>query len=303
MTDLAPIALFVYNRPNHTRQTVESLKENHLAPQSDLFIFADGAKSQRDENAVQKVATYIASIDGFKSVTIVKQENNLGLANSIIKGVTQLSESHGKFIVFEDDLVCSPFTLTYFNDALQRYNNEQKIFHISASMFPIRIEENLPETFLYRAVHSWGWASWKRAWDKFNPDVDDLLAQFDQQKISDFSFEGKMNFWKQMKDLKAGKNNSWAIRWYASVFLNSGLSLNPTHSLIKNIGHDGSGVHSNIEDIYDVPIHLNPIVEFPKEIVENKTMYKVVKLFYANRKGSWWDRGLRFLRQKLSTKF
>lgn len=300
MNNLAPIALFVYNRPQHTRQTVESLKANHLALESELFIFADGAKSVKDEGAVKEVADYIATVDGFKSVTIVKQENNLGLANSVIKGVTQLSESHGKFIVFEDDLICSPYTLTFFNDALERYKNEDKVFHISAFMFPIKTEDTLPETFLYRAVHSWGWASWKSAWDKFNPNVNELIKQFDSQKINDFSIDGKMNFWKQMTDLKARKNNSWAIRWYASVFLNGGLSLNPTYSLVNNIGHDGTGEHSNIEDIYDTKIFLNRVTEFPAEITENKKLYNLVKTFYANRKGSWWDRGVRFIRQKLA---
>ncbi len=299
MNELAPIALFVYNRPEHTRQTVESLKANHLAKESDFFIFADGAKSEKDEDAVKKVADYISTVDGFKSVTLVRQEKNLGLANSIISGVTRLSEKYGKFMVFEDDLICSPHTLTYLNDALGQYKDEDRILHICASMHPLKLQEDMPETFLYRASHSCGWASWKRAWDKFNPDIDDLISQFDKQKINDFTFDGKMNFWKQMNDFKAGKNNSWAIRWYASVFLSKGLALNVTHSLIKNIGHDGSGVHSNIENTYDVDIYPDPIKEFPKEISENKTMYNVVKSFYANRKGSWWDRGVRFLRQKL----
>lgn len=300
MSSFAPIALFVYNRPNHTRQTVESLQKNKLAKESDLFIFADGAKAEKDKEAVQQVADYITTVDGFKSVTIVKQEKNLGLANSIIGGVTRLSESYGKFIAFEDDLICSPHTLTYLNDALERYKNEERIFHICASMHPIKVEDDMPETFLYRAPHSCGWASWKRAWDKFNPDIDDLMSQFDEQKINDFTFDGKMNFWNQMKAFKAGKNNSWAIRWYASVFLNKGLALNVTRSLINNIGHDGSGVHSNVENTYDVEIYPNPIKEFPAEITENKTMYNLVKSFYASRKGSLFARGIRFLRKILS---
>jgi hypothetical protein len=299
MNNLAPIALFVYNRPDHTRRTVESLKDNILAKESELFIFADGAKSEKDKEMVNQVADYIATIDGFKSVTIVKQERNLGLANSIIKGVTQLSKSHGKFIVFEDDLICSAYTLTYLNEALEIYENEGNVWHICSYMYPIKLSDDLPETFLYRATHSLGWASWKRAWDKFNPDIDDLISQFDEQKIKDFTFDGKMNFWKQMNDFKNGKNNSWAIRWYASVFLNKGLALNVTRSFINNIGHDGSGVHSNIENTYDIEVYKNRITEFPKEITENKKMYELVKSFYANRKGSLFARGLRFLRQKL----
>jgi hypothetical protein len=158
---------------------------------------------------------------------------------------------------------------------------------------------NLPETFIYRAVHSWVWATWKRAWNHFNPDIDDLISKFDQQKINEFSIEGKMNFWKQIKDFKAGKNNSWAIRWYASVFLNDGLSLNPSKSLIHNIGHDGSGIHSNVENTYAVNIHPHAIKEFPAEVKENKNAYEMVKNFLAKRKGNIIQRVIRFIKKKI----
>ncbi|RKD20178.1 sugar transferase [Pelobium manganitolerans] len=295
----APIALFVYNRPYHTQKTVESLQANHLAKDSDLFIFADGAKAEKDQKAVQQVADYIATVDGFKSVTIVKQHKNLGLASSIIKGVTYLSDNFGKFLVFEDDLVCSPHTLSYLNDALQRYEDDERVYHICASMHPLKVTEAMPQTFFYRTPHSCGWASWKRAWDKFNPDIDDLMSQFDAQKINDFTFDGKMNFWKQMNAFKAGKNSSWAIRWYASVFLNKGLALNVTHSLIQNIGHDGSGVHSDVESTYDVEIYPHPITQYPTEVAENQMMYRAVRQFYATRKGNLWQRGVKFLRKML----
>lgn len=299
MSKLAPIALFVYNRPDHTRRTINFLKANYLAEESRLYIFADGAKSEKDEESVKDVANLVSQVDGFKSVKVIHQKQNLGLANSIINGVTLLCNEYGKVIVFEDDLLSSIYTLQYFNNALNFYQDTEQVMHISASMFPLAVEDDMPETFLYRAAHSWGWATWKRTWDKFNPDIDSLIAQFDQKKIKDFSFDGKMNFWKQMKEFKAGKNDSWAIRWYASVFLNNGLTLNPTRSLINNIGHDGSGVHSNLEDIYDVVIYPNPVKSFPTEIKENKRMYEVVKSFYARRKGSLYARLKRFIRQKL----
>ncbi len=299
MGKLAPIALFVYNRPEHTRRTLNFLKANYLAEESRLYIFADGSKSEKDAEDVEEVGDLIAQVDGFKSVKVIKQKSNLGLAASIINGVTQLTKEYGKVIVFEDDLLSSPHTLQYFNDALNFYQDNDKVMHISASMFPYPVADDMPETFLYRAAHSWGWATWKRAWDKFNPDIENLIAQFDRKKINDFSFEGKMNFWKQIKEFKAGKNNSWAIRWYASVFLNGGLTLNPTRSLVNNIGHDGTGVHSNIENIYDVAIYPNQIKNFPTEIKEDKRMYEVVKTFYAKRKGSLYARAKRFIRQKL----
>jgi hypothetical protein len=193
----------------------------------------------------------------------------------------------------------SPYTLEYFNEALDKYQNEEKAMHISAYMYPLAYADDLPDTFFYRAVHSWGWATWKRAWDKFNPNIDELIAQFNDEKKFAFSIEHKMNFWKQMEDFKAGKNNSWAIRWYASVFLNGGLSLNPTRSLINNIGHDGTGTHSNIEKMYQVNISQKPIKQFPEIVEENAIAYQMIRNFLAKRKGNILERLMRFIKQRL----
>src|ERR1700744_1050421 len=173
MQNLAPIALFVYNRPDHTRRTLSYLQKNILAEESRLFIFSDGPKPPADETKVEQVRQLIQEISGFKSVKIISSKQNLGLANSIIKGVTQLVNEYGKVIVFEDDLLSSPYTLEYFNEALTRYADEEKVMHIGAYMFGID-NKNLPETFFYRIVYSWVWATWNRAWKNFVPDIDVL---------------------------------------------------------------------------------------------------------------------------------
>ncbi|GAB2696045.1 glycosyltransferase [Mucilaginibacter koreensis] len=297
MQNLAPIALFVYNRPDHTRRTLNYLQQNVLAENSRLFIFSDAAKTDADESKVAQTRQVAAEVNGFKSVKVIKREQNMGLANSIIAGVTQLVKEYGKVIVFEDDLLSSPYTLQYFNEALVRYADKNKVMHIGAYMYDLKTP-GLPQTFFYRAATSWGWATWDRAWAHFNPDINHLMRQFDSAKIHQFSIERKMNFWKQMQDFKAGKNNSWAIRWYASVFLQGGLTLNPSKSLIQNIGHDGSGTHSNNEDIYQVHISRNPVTEFPTVIKENSEAYRAIKYFLAHRKGTLWQRLLRFIKQR-----
>ncbi len=299
MQSLAPIALFVYNRPDHTRQTISYLQKNLLAQDSCLFIFSDGAKTEADQIKVNEVRALVKQTGGFKTVKIIESEENLGLANSIISGVTQLVEEYGKVIVFEDDLLSSPFTLRYFNDALQRYADQEKVMHIGAYMYPLA-EKNLPQTFFYRAATSWGWATWSRAWKNFNPDINELIGQFSKPKIKEFSIDGTMNFWKQVQEFKSGKNNSWAIRWYASVFLAGGLTLNPAKSLIHNIGHDGSGVHSNKEDIYQVHVARQPIQFFPSKLTENEAAYAAIKHFLKHRKGSLLQRVKRYVKQKLS---
>jgi hypothetical protein len=298
MRQLAPIAIFLYNRPDHAQRTLNSLSKNVLADSSELFIFSDAAKDESAQKQVEQVRQFAKTVTGFKQIEIIERTTNVGLANSIINGVTQLVNQYGKVIVFEDDLVSSPYTLQYFNDALDRYANQPEVMHIGAYMYNLKAS-SLPETFFYRAATSWGWATWARAWKSFEPDVDKLMVQFDDAKIHKFSIEGTMNFWKQMQEFKAGKNNSWAIRWYASVFLQHGLTLNPSQSLIHNIGHDGSGTHSNNEDMYQVQVAQKPVTQFPATLQENPQAYQAIKQFLKNRKGSLWQRGVRFLKQVL----
>jgi hypothetical protein len=298
MQKIAPIALFVYNRPNHTRRTLSYLQKNLLADESRLFIFSDAEKTPADKAKVDEVREVINNVSGFKAVKVTERKANMGLANSIIDGVTQLVNEYGRVIVFEDDLLSSPYTLQYFNEALTRYADEEKVMHIGAYMYSLK-DKTLPQTFMFRAATSWGWATWDRAWINFEPDIDVLMAQFDQQKINQFSIEGTMNFWKQMQGFKAGKNNSWAIRWYASIFLKEGLTLNPSHSMVHNIGNDGSGTHSNNEHMYSVQVAQQPVTQFPDVIAENQQAYQAIKHFLRHRKGTIWQRVLRFVKQKV----
>lgn len=298
MQNFAPIALFVYNRPEHTRRTLKFLQQNTLADESRLFIFSDAAR-KGDEEKVAEVRDLITNVEGFKSVEVIERESNYGLANSIIDGVTKLNSEYGKVIVFEDDLISSPYALQYFNDALSRYENELKVMHICGYMYPLKNAHALPESFFYRASGSWGWATWQRAWHFFEPNIDVLFSKFDQQKIKDFSIDHSMNFWKQMHEFKNHKNNSWAIRWYASIFLNNGLTLNPGLSLIDNIGHDGTGVHSGKNNMYAVNISKKPVKYFPEIIKENEDAYLLIKDFLKHRKGNIWQRIVRFVQEKL----
>lgn len=296
----APIALFVYNRPIHTQKTVEHLLANEEAKDTELFIFSDAAKNEQHEKHVATVRDYIHTIQGFKKVTIIERAQNFGLAKSIISGVTDIIHQFGKIIVFEDDLICSPYTLRYFNDALDFYQSHEKVMHISAYNYPINYTA-VYDTFLFRAPSSWGWATWKNCWNKFEENIDTLIAQFDEEKIKEFSIDYSMNFWEQVHELKNGKNNSWAIRWYASIFLNKGLSVIPKFSLIQNIGADGSGVHSGLNDIYHVEVYMQPLIKenFYPGSKEDAEGYKALQYFFKHRKGNIFKRIKRFIQERL----
>lgn len=266
MTEFAPIALFVYNRPSHTRQTVEALKKNYWAKGSDLFIFSDAPKSAAQTEIVREVRQFIRQIDGFKSVTIVERETNFGLARSIIEGVTQLCEKYGRVIVLEDDLVTSPYFLRFMNDALDMYKDEDQVMHIAGATYPIEGMED--ETFFLRIPLCWGWATWDRAWKYFKKS-NDVISQFDEGMRRDFCFNNTYYYWGQLEDNARGLINTWFIYWYATLFLKKGLALFPGQSLVTNIGMDGSGIHSGVDTSYNVEPSTSAICVLPIPIRES----------------------------------
>ncbi len=239
----SPIALFVYNRPTHTRQTVEALQKNALAIQSDLIIFSDAPKDETQADAVRDVRQYIHQIDGFKSVTIVERKMNFGLANSIIDGVTSIVNERGRIIVLEDDLIVAPHFLDYMNLALDKYQDEPKAIQISGYMFPVKLEIKEDALFLPLTT-SWGWATWKRAWDLFDPDARGYARVSTDPTLRErFNLDGAYDYFSMLEAQMTGKVDSWAIRWYLSAFMLGALTLYPRQSLIKNVGFDGSGTH------------------------------------------------------------
>jgi len=245
----APVALFAYNRPGHLRQTVEALAANELSCETDLFIFLDGPKSDADKLAVDEIRGYVSSIRVFRSVSLSEQQANLGLADSIIGGVSRMLEQYESVIVLEDDIVTSPFFLRYMNNALETYRWDDLVAGVHGFVYEL---EGLPETFFLRGADCWGWATWRRAWDVFDSDGARLLQKLrDRRLLDEFDLEGAMAYTRMLRDQIEGRNNSWAIRWHASAFLKGMLTLHPGRSLIRNIGLDGSGTHCQ-----NAPSHL-----------------------------------------------
>lgn len=261
---LAPIVLFVYNRPWHTQQTIEALEKNELARESELFIYSDAAKNASDSAQVTKVREYIRSINGFKKITIIERKKNWGLANSIIDGVTTIVNQYGKIIVLEDDLVTSSHFLKFMNTSLLMYENEINVACIHGYIYPIK---DLPETFFIRGADCWGWATWKDKWAIFEPDGQKLLDELKQKNLSkEADFSNTTNYSQMLKDQILGNNNSWAVRWYISAFLKEMLCLYPGKSYVQNIGTDDSGTHCGVTDLYRVELsQIDDIKKIPQD--------------------------------------
>ncbi len=240
---LAPIALFVYNRLEHTRRTVSFLAQNPLAKDSDLIVFSDGAKNQAEAPRVAALRAFLKTITGFKSITITQQPTNKGLSASIISGVTDVVNRYGMVIVLEDDLVVAPYFLQYMNEALSTYKDEPRVMQVSGYMFDAQLATT-DDAVLLPFVTGWGWATWKRAWDAFDAEASGFKKlQHDRKLVKQFNLNDSYNYFGMLESHRAGKINSWGIRWYLSVFLKQGIAVHPTRSLVVNTGFDGSGTN------------------------------------------------------------
>jgi hypothetical protein len=242
MPNCAPVVLFIYNRPEHTERTLRALAANELARDSDLIVYADGAKKSEHHASVAAARGVARRASGFRSVRMIERDRNLGLANSIITGVTEICHSHGRAIVVEDDLVVAPGFLEFLNKGLDRYASEERVMQVSGYTFP-GVCAGTDARFLSLTT-TWGWGIWRRAWNVLDRDLLGLDAlRKDANLRHRFDLGGAYDYFDMACRQKRGQVDSWGIAWYLSVFLRNGLVLYPSRSLVLNTGIDGSGTH------------------------------------------------------------
>lgn len=288
---LSPVALFVYNRPVHTKKVLNALKKNEISKKTIIYIFSDASKNLKDAKNVQKVRDIIQKCKGFKSKRLYFRKKNLGLAKNFILGITLVCNKHGKIIVLEDDNLTSPYFLKYMNDALNLYKNEKSVASISGYSYPIK--NHRKGYYFLRIADSWGWATWIRSWQQFDKNGTKILNALKKKKlISKFNFDNSYDFFRILRNFCLKKNNSWSIRWYGSMFLKNKLTLFPPKSYIQNIGMDNSGVHSDVTDSYKTKL-TNDYIKINKiSIKESPYHFGKMKLFFKkiNKKNNFFSK-------------
>lgn len=294
----APIVLFAYARLDHLQRTIESLRNNPESAPSSLYVYCDGPRDARARPGTDAVRAYVDSLRGFTAITRIYRDTNLGLAKSIIAGVSEVLASHPCVIVLEDDLVLSPHFLAYVNGALALYEHDESVASIHAYCYPVG--EALPETFFLKGADCWGWATWARAWSHFEPDGRRLLQQLRKRGLTrEFDMDGAYPYVRMLRGQIAGRNDSWAIRWHASCFLKDMLTLYPGRSLVQNIGNDGSGTHCAPTDVYSGALLVQPVAlrRIPLE-PSAPARASFVRFFRATREGL-----ILRIRRRLATRF
>ena len=243
-------------------------------------MFCDGARDETVAGDVDAVRKLVQGELGFAAVHIVSRDSNFGLARNITEGVSEVLRLRETVIVIEDDIVVSPFFLCFMNEGLRCYQDSPRVGSISGYCYPVT--GRMPETYFIRGADCWGWATWRDRWKEYNSDGPALLEELEARNLCHaFDFDGAMGFVQMLEDQIAGRNNSWAVRWHASCYLRDRLILYPGRALAQNIGHDGSGTHSTIEnDTLNVALSPTPVMVGSIAIEENAAARQAVSEFF-----------------------
>jgi glycosyltransferase involved in cell wall biosynthesis len=287
--DNSPIIIFAYNRPQHLEKSLLSLKNNPLSSDSELYIFCDGYKanaSDKDIQLIEATRAIAKSQAWCKKVEIIEADQNKGLAQSVIDGITKILETYDKVIVLEDDILLSDGFLNYMNEALNLYEGEDQVMHISAYFLPVD-DYDLEETFFYNTTSCWGWGTWSRAWKNMISDPQVLIDKLNSsEKLLKGFHEKKYNpgNYQSLLANASKKINTWAVLWHTSVYLKGGLSLHPRKSLVRNIGHDNSGDNCKHNDSLMNQAMTNFIrVNKIKKLKESKLANRLAAEYYYTR--------------------
>lgn len=278
----APIALFIYKRPEHARRAIVSLQACDGAHSSPIYVFADGPKTEAEMPAVEATRAVARELLGGNAV-FVEQRRNRGLANSIIAGTTELCDRYGTSIIVEDDLMLAPSFLRFLNQGLERYRDEPRVMQVSGYMFDVPSIAHEREGLFLPMTTSWGWATWKRAWDLFDPSATGWSARLgDDAEARRFNLDGRYDYARMLKRQMNGEIDSWAIRWYYSVFAHDGLVLFPPRTLVSNRGFDGSGTHDRLaRAAHEVPLETVASFDLPSEVAESRQKEHVFEAINA----------------------
>lgn len=284
MSGFAPVALFAWRRPEHLRKVLDALEANPEAGETDVFAYCDAPRTPSQAAEVEAVVRVLEAACGFRSLSVVRRETNFGLARNIVSGVTETVNKYGRIVVLEDDLVVSRSFLGWMNEGLRRYEDVVRVASIHGYVYPVR--GVLPGSFFLRGADCWGWATWKRAWDAFEPDGTILEARLLDRKLAHrFDWNGAFGYMDMLRGQIEGRNDSWAVRWHASAFLAGMLTLYPGRALVANIGHDDSGTHSGGSREYDVEPAEAPPRSWPDRIEESREAWRPIREFLWKASG------------------
>lgn len=244
---MTPVCIFTFNRYDETFRSLQTLQENFLAKDSELYIFSDGPRNENDRTKIECIRKDLDQLDGFKAVYRIYSDVNKGLANSIVGGVSQVLEKHNSVIVLEDDLLTSKNFLCFLNQALDYYEKQRKVMSISGYTFPLPgLSKTTADFYFGKRASSWGWGTWRDRWFEVDWSVKAYDRFISSKKLRNEFNQGGSDMTRMLRNQMEGKIDSWAIRFCFQQFLEQRACVYPSKSKIKSIGFSGDATHTTV---------------------------------------------------------
>ena len=297
-----PILLITFNRPEHTRKTIEALRVQQPPL---VYVFQDGARKGNvtDAERCPKVREVIEKeIDWKCEMHTHFSKQNRGCRDAIIFAISSVLKEHESVIVVEDDIITSPAFYTYMCKALDYYCDRPTVWSISGhshspEKFQVPADYDY-DVFASPRLFNWGWGTWRDRWERTDWSMsyyEELLHHpYEMQAFS----RGGDDLIPMLVDEKLGRSSAWDIQFAFAHFANHAVSIVPCITYAYNIGQDGSGTHSSIHK-EDTRLNLNPNPKFIDSLYFDSRILNALHSAFSRVKRPTWQKAINYIYRKL----
>ena len=243
---LSPILFLVFNRPAPTAQVFAAIR---AARPPRLYVAADGARSNRpgEEQRCEQTRRVATAVDWPCEVKTLFREKNLGCKQAVSQALDWYFECEEEGVVLEDDCVPDPSFFRYCDELLEYHRNDDRVALISGDNFQFGRMYGESSYYFSRYCHIWGWASWRRAWRRYDRDINAWPAFRDNGGLERVfgTRPREVRYWRRILDeVHQGKIDTWDYQWNFAVWAQSMLTILPQKNLVKNIGFGVDATHT-----------------------------------------------------------
>jgi hypothetical protein len=267
------ILFLVFNRPDTTAKVFEQIRRYRPAR---LYVAADGPRRERTDEAERCARTreIATRIDWPCTLKTLFRDDNLGCKVAVSSAISWFFEHEEEGVILEDDCLPSPSFFWYCAELLERYRHNERVMHIGGANFGQGVSREEAGYYFSNYVHVWGWASWRRAWNGYDVNLQ-FLSDFERsdQFRSTFRRNRERRFWSALaSEVRDGGIDTWDVQWFFHVLRSGGVATIPTVNLISNLGFGEISTHTSGRDPRIAGLALNDlaVLRHPDSVKVNR---------------------------------
>lgn len=240
-----PVVFIIFNRPDTTAQVFSVIRE--IKP-TQLLVIADGPREDHPEDVEKCAITrrIIEQVDWKCEVLTNFSDKNLGCKKRVSSGLDWVFECVEKAIILEDDCLPHPTFFRFCQELLEQYKNDNRIMLISGNNFQPVQDQSENSYYFSRYPHIWGWATWRRAWNKYDVNMKPWPSFRDGDWLECILENGHdIKYWTDIfNETYNGDVDSWAYALLFTSWIHSFLAIQPTFNMVSNIGFGKEATHT-----------------------------------------------------------